>query len=56
VNAESEEKSKGWESEDISVKFNCEKANDECKGKQLNKNARDFCNDFSDSKCKKAHN
>jgi hypothetical protein len=45
-----------WESEDgSSIGLSCEKANDECKGRQVNKEARDICNDFSDSRCKVAH-
>ena len=58
ANADRDEKSsKFWESEEIGVGLSCEKANDECKGRQVNKEARDECNDFSDSdsKCKVAH-
>ena len=50
--------SKTWESEAGDTIFrSCEKP-DECKGVQVNKEARDICNDFSDSdfKCKVAHN
>jgi hypothetical protein len=56
-NVHSEEKtSKTWGTEDGSTSFrSCEKPNDECKGVQVNKEARDICNDFSDTKCKVVH-
>jgi hypothetical protein len=57
ANADRDEKrSQVWESEDmnIGVSTSCEKK-DECKGIQVNKEARDLCNDLSDSKCKVAH-
>ena len=57
ADADRDEKfSQFWESEDgSSIGLSCEKANDECKGRQVNKEARDICNDLSDSECKVAH-
>jgi hypothetical protein len=59
ANADRDEKfSQTWESEEAGASSfrSCEKP-DECKGIQVNKEARDICNDFSDSdsKCKLAH-
>jgi hypothetical protein len=59
ANADRDEKfSQTWESEEVgaTVFHSCEKK-DECKGRQINKEARDDCNDLSDSdsKCKVAH-